>query len=163
MSTEVIYSRVPAALKVRVAQRAAETKARSEAAAIADLLAAGLDAADLTDEVTELRIRVDDLGRRLAEETAARQRAEQRQAALESAVQAWNGRAVQHIAKCPTCHTDVTGADLIVAGTCPSCRSPLTPLLAQPAAGGIDQKNVLMLLAAAGVVLGLVAISRGAS
>jgi hypothetical protein len=159
----VIYSRVPAELKVRVTQRAAATRARSEAAAIADLLAAGLDAADLTEEVTELRVQVDDLGRRHDQETAARQRAEQRQAALENAVQAWNGRAVQHIAKCPSCQTDVTGSDLIVAGTCPNCRTPLTPLLAQPAAGAIDQKNVLMLLAAAGVVLGLVAISRGAS
>lgn len=163
MTDSSVYTRVPNDVKQRIADFRTSTNARSDAAAIAALLVAGLDAAVLAERVENLTGEVDELKQKLTEETAARTLAEQRHAALESAVQAWTGRAEQRVARCPECRRDVTGTDLIVSGTCPFCRHSLTVLLEKPESGDAQRDNILMLLAAAGVVLGLVAISRKGS
>jgi hypothetical protein len=161
--TSPVYTRVPDDVKQRITSYKAATKARSEAAAIAELLVAGLEAAELDQRVSSLTEQVDQLKERLAYEVAARTQIEQQHAALDNAVQTWMSRAKQRIAQCPACRQDVTGQDLMVSGTCSNCNGPLTLLLEKPASDGTQRDSILMLLAAAGLVLGLVAISRGAS
>ena len=155
VATEVIYCRVPIPLKAQIQERA-DASGIKLGAAVTELLTLGVDAAS-----SGLPSRVVELERALAEETRLRAEAEQQQAALKQAVQVWTGRAAQQLAECPHCKAPVTGSDLLVDAQCPQCHKPLTPLLTPAPTAGIDQKDVLMLLAAAGLVLGIVAISRG--
>lgn len=154
-TTEVIYCRVPTTLKAQIQERA-DASGVKIGAAVTELLTLGVEAAS-----SGLPSRLIELEGELAEQTRLRAAAEQQQAALKQAVQVWTGRAAQQLADCPHCKAPVTGSDLLVDGQCPQCHKPLTPLLTPAPAAGIDQKDVLMLLAAAGLVLGIVALSRG--
>ncbi len=154
-TTEVIYCRVPATLKEQI-QRRADDNGIKIGAAVTELLTIGIEAANsgFPSSLVEAE-------RERAEEARLRVEAEQQQAALAQAVRVWTDRAAQQLADCPNCHKPVTGSDLLVGSQCPACHKPLTPLLTPAPTAGIDQKDVLMLLAAAGLVLGIVAISRG--
>ncbi|HEY3870039.1 MAG TPA: hypothetical protein VGM10_16870 [Actinocrinis sp.] len=154
-TTEVIYCRVPTSLKAQIQERADQRGAKI-GAAVTDLLTLGVEA-----ESSGFPSRMVELEHELAEESRLRAEAEQQQAALRQAVHVWTDRASQQLADCPHCKKPITGSDLLVGSQCPACHKPLTPLLTPAPAAGIDQKDVLMLLAAAGLVLGIVALSRG--
>jgi hypothetical protein len=162
-----LYTRVPKDLKDRIGEYRTATSARSEAAAVAALLEAGLNAVGLPERVAELSGEVASLKQHLADESAARLKAEQQHQLLNQTVGRWNARAKQKIAKCPKCDREVTGDDLLVTGICPDpmCGYSLSIMLA-PAVQNDQQPqrdNLLMLLATAGLVLGAVAISTRAS
>lgn len=73
--------------------------------------------------------------------------------------QALADRLGRGIGNCPTCHSPVTGLDLLVAGRCPNadCQAGLASLfISKPK--GLNEPDVLLLMGALGLVLGIAMI-----
>lgn len=151
MSTEVIYARVPVALK-EAADEYASRHGKTLTGAVVDLLDRGLNAA--TDERS-----VRDLEANLARVTAekATTEAELRTAETKlAALGAFAERAQRSVGSCPRCSAQVTGHDLLAVGQCPQCGQQLSDLAAaKPAGPALDQREVLMLMGTLGAVLAI--------
>jgi hypothetical protein len=151
MSTEVIYARVPAALK-EAADEYASQHGKTLTGAVVDLLDRGLVA--VTDERS-----VRDLEANLARVTAEKARAEADLRTAETQLAALGtlaDRAKRSVGRCPHCSAQVTGHDLLAVGQCPQCGQPLSELTAaQPAGPALDQREVLMLMGTLGAVLAI--------
>ncbi|MBA3876469.1 MAG: hypothetical protein C0498_05960 [Anaerolinea sp.] len=157
--SEVIYARVPSELKAAADEYAREND-RTTASALAVLIDRGLRT---TSTIRDLERRVVDLEGELA---AARARAGEHEATivvllekqktLESAYQALADRMGKGLGRCPACEGPVTGQDLLVSGRCPNaaCQKGLASLLvSQPK--GLDERELLLLIGALGLVLGI--------
>jgi hypothetical protein len=161
--SQVIYARVPDTLKFAVDMYAAE-RGNTLTSAVVDLLERGLVATSEAPSIAEL-------GLRLA--TAAAQKTEI-EASLRSVrlelqtLRSLSERARQTLGSCPRqeCSLPITGYDLLVTGHCPSCQEALTDLLklkapqpegtaGQPRAGGVSERDFLLLLGALGAVVGV--------
>jgi regulator of replication initiation timing len=138
-------------------------------AAALDLMELGLEAAQDNESVQELQERFDQLQletqqlrEQLGEQVQRTERAEQRTQMLEQAVGTWQGRAQQVVGVCAKpCGSRLTGADVLVSGSCPKCRRSVATALAGTADSGLDQKELLFVLGAAGLLLGLLAATGG--
>ncbi len=153
MSTQVIYARVPAALKDAADAYAAQ-RGQTLTGAVAELLDRGLNAA--TDEHS-----IADLQANLALANAKRATAEAELAAAKSQLAVLGNlaqRARQTVGTCPNpnCKEKITGYDLLASGRCHKCNEALSGLLTpQPATSSLDQREVLILVGALGAVLGV--------
>jgi hypothetical protein len=157
MSTDVIYARVPSAMK-EAADAYASRRGVTLTAAVVDLLDRGLAA--LSDERS-----VAELERNLQRVTAEKQGAE---AALHAtgielgALRALAQRAARAMGTCPnrSCGQPVTGIDLLATGQCHSCGQAMATLVAPSTPSStIDERELLMLVGALGAVLGIAYLS----
>ena len=139
MSTEVIYARVPTALK-GAADEYASQRGKTLTGAVVDLLGRGLSAATDERSVRDLEVEAD------------LRAAETQLAALASFAE----RARRSMGSCPSCSAPVTGFDLLTAGQCSQCGQSLSELVVPLRAGpALDQREVLMLMGALGAVLAI--------
>jgi hypothetical protein len=142
MAHDVIYARVPAALK-EAADAYASQQGTTLTAAVVDLLDRGLAAA--TDDRS-----VEELEANLATATSRLHAAEAQLATLS----AFAERADHRIGACPHCGKEITGRDLLAVGNCPHCRKPLSELIVPNTdKTTLDQREALMLVGALGAVL----------
>lgn len=163
----------PAALYARITRDAkdavdeyASSRDLTLAAAVQQLLDVGLKTERQRSEVDTLRTEIDRLRDQLGaieqdrdRETMRRERAEAEYQTLRSAAGVWSDRAAMSVGVCPGCKKPLTGDDLLVAGRCRHCGRSAAELLAPPKASGLDDKELMMVLGAAGLLLGLMAIS----
>ncbi|MCW6003508.1 hypothetical protein K1W54_02760 [Micromonospora sp. CPCC 205371] len=141
MAQDVIYARVPTALKEAV-DAYASRQGTSLTAGVVDLLDRGLAAAK--------GLSVERLEASLAETNSRLQAAEAQLATLS----AFAERASHRIGTCPYCSKDITGRDLLAVGNCPHCRKPLSELIVpNNGKNSLDQREALMLVGALGAVL----------
>lgn len=151
MPTEVIYARVPTALKEACDAYAAQRGA-TLTGAVVDLLDRGLSAVSDERSVAELE-------KNLAEVAAAKNVAEAALHAAQTelgAVKAFAQRAGREVGTCPKCNEPITGYDLLGAGACPRCSQALSSLIAPAAASPtLDQRELMFLVGALGAVLGI--------
>jgi uncharacterized small protein (DUF1192 family)/predicted RNA-binding Zn-ribbon protein involved in translation (DUF1610 family) len=166
-SSDVLYLRVHSATKT-AAMAYANTRGLRLSAAATELIELGLQAAQDASSVTALEQHVADLQADLVKtkaqlqaEQQLRAQAEQRNQMLEQAVGAWQARAGQAVGRCAKCQGALSGADLLVSGSCPRCGQAVGTQLASSASQGLDQQELLLVLGAAGLLLGLLAASRG--
>ena len=147
----------------------ASTRNLTQTAAVVELLARGVEAAEEADAAVAATARAAELERELAEartarqaEALKRQQAEQQHQFFQRAAQTWTTRANQQVGHCPNekCKSPISGYDLFVSGQCSACERPLTSMLA-PEKPGLDQKELLVLFGAVGLLLGVVALSKG--
>ena len=116
--SQVIYARVPDALKEAV-DAYAEERGVTLTSAVVDLLGRGMAAA--SDERS-----VADLETKLAKTTVEKAKVESK---LETAMNELGGlrafaeRAAQEIGKCPKCGEPITGYDLLARGQCRHCET----------------------------------------
>ena len=171
MSTDVIYARVPAELKEAAEQHAAD-RGYTLTAAVSELLGLGLEALHNARSIQALQQRIATLEHDLEDARVARQQeelrrqvAEQQAEMLRSVAGNWSQRAQQRIGQCPDCGAQVTGMDLLVAGTCPACKHAVNSMLMpdEPKTNRVDWSELLPILVAGGVVLGAVVAARGKS
>ncbi len=151
MATEVVYARVPTALKEACDAYAAQRGA-TLTGAVVDLLDRGLSA--VSDERS-----IAGLEKSLAEVTAAKNVTEAALHAAQAelaAVKAFAERAGREVGTCPKCHMPITGYDLLGAGACPRCSQALASLIAPAATSPtLDQRELMFLVGALGAVLGV--------
>jgi hypothetical protein len=148
LSTEVIYARVPTALKEAADAYAAEN-GKTLAGAVAGLLDRGLKAMAGDESANEL-------GASLARVTAEKVQvdAELRSAQTQLAtLSTFAERASLTVGTCPKCHRPITGHDLLAAGQCPHCHQPLSSLIVPEKSSTLDQRELLLLVGALGAVL----------
>lgn len=153
---EVIYSRVPAELKRSVEAHASET-GKTLTSAVIDLLERGLEATSSADSVRGLEQRIADLGNELHQREEALADAQSRLGGVEErerGLRALAQRASQTLGSCPQCRQPIRGYDLLATGTCPNCHRGLSNLITSAQAAGIDQTELLVLIAALGLILG---------
>lgn len=147
--SQVIYARVPDALKEAADEYASE-RGVTLTSGVVDLLERGLAAS--SDERS-----IADLEAKLAQAAAAKAESDARLAALINelgGLRAFAQRANLEVGRCPKCTQPITGYELIALGQCRHCDRPLLDLLA-PAASSptLDQREVGILLGALGVAL----------
>ena len=159
MSTEVIYTRVPSEIKDAVGAHASAHQT-SITAAVAELLRLGVESAANRRAVEATTSRVDDLEDRLRREQEKRAQVEQRLALLEQSAATWAKRAEQGVGKCPKCPKVISGYDLLVTGECSACRATISLLMPEKEQRRLDEKQLLVLLGAVAVVLGIAAGGR---
>lgn len=165
--SSVIYARVPSDLKERADEYARRNDWRP-AYAVAELLERGLRRAErvaaLGARIAELEAALSATHAHLSEAKARAGLLVERQRTLEAAYRALADRLAQRLGDCPTCASVVTGQDVLVAGRCPnpSCRSLLTPLMtSRPKA--LDEQEMLLLIGAVGLVLGIALIQANST
>ncbi len=151
MPTEVIYARVPKTLK-DAADAYASERGATLTKAVVDLLDRGLSSASDERSVAELE-------RNLAQITAEKAAAEAELLAARTelgAVKSLAQRAGRAVGTCPECAQAITGYDLLASGQCPSCSRALSDLIAPTgSAPTLDQRELMFLVGALGVVLGI--------
>ena len=149
MTQEVIYARVPTALK-EAADAYARRRGTTMTSAVIDLLHRGLSAVD-SNPVRHLETE-------LAEVTSRLRAAEGQLATLT----AFADRASRRVGACPACGQEITGRDLLAVGCCGRCAAPLSGLLVPD--GGettLDQREALLLVGALGSVLAVAYLAAG--
>ena len=155
MSSEVIYARVPKALK-DAADAYASERGATLTKAVADLLDRGLSSASDERSVAELE-------RNLAQIAAEKVAAEAELLAARTelgAVKSLAQRAGRAVGTCPQCGQVITGYDLLGAGQCSNCCHPLSSLIAPTgSAPTLDQRELMFLVGALGVVLGIAVLA----
>jgi phage tail sheath gpL-like len=158
MATEVIYARVPVALK-QAADAYAGEHGKSLAGAVADLLGRGLDAVSDDDSIQTLRSALAQL---TSEKAAAELQLNHARAQL-ATLSTLAHRARQGLGTCPQCRATITGHDLLAAGHCPNCGSSLADLIAPTtaAASTLDQREMLLFIGALGAVLAVAYLASG--
>jgi hypothetical protein len=163
----VLYLRASEDLKNAVRDRA-EAQGRTLSGAAVELMELGLRAAQDEESTRELeqrleaaRVEMERLREQASGERERAERAEQHSRLLERAVEAWQARARQPVGACGKCKRPVRGEDVLVSGTCPSCGHTVATQLAGAVGEGLDQKELLFVLGAAGLLLGLLAASGG--
>lgn len=159
--TEVVYARIPQALKEALDHYAGE-RALTLTGAVVDLVGRGLAAVSDEMSVHELQARLLKLAAEL----------EQAKAEL-GPLRALNDRTQRPLGNCPdtTCRAPVTGYDLLARGQCSKCGAALPDLLALGTSGespavepvpNFSERDVLLLLGAVGAVVGVAYLaSRG--
>ena len=170
MASDVIYARVPTALK-EAAEEYAAARNYTLTTAVSELLGLGLEAVHDSKSVEVLRRRIGELEHELGDSKAARDReelrrqvAEQQAAGLEHVAAAWNDRAQQQVGVCPhpSCNGEIRGIDLLVLGTCSTCKRGVNSmLLPETKTARVDWNELLPILVAGGVILGAVVAARG--
>ncbi len=151
MSTEVIYARVPAALK-EAADAYAARHGKTLTGAVSDLLDRGLAAVSDEESLAQMEASLARLEAGKAEAEADLHAARTQLAGLEALAQ----RAGRPVGTCPDCKKQITGNDLLVSGQCRECGHALSGLIAPDRpASGLDQRELLLLMGALGVVLGV--------
>jgi hypothetical protein len=170
MPTDVIYARVPSEVKL-AAEDYAAAKGFTLTAAVSQLLGLGIEAVQNDRSIQTLQTRVASLEREVENVTAASRHESLRREALEQQVQmlhgaaaVWNDRAGQQVGNCPhaECDTPITGSDLLVSGSCPTCKKAVSSMLVSEAkSNSVDWNQLLPILIAGGLVLGVVAATRG--
>jgi hypothetical protein len=158
MATEVIYARVPVALK-NAADAYASQRGKTLTAAVVDLLDRGLSAISDEQSVNDLRTNLALVTAEKAEAEAELVTARAQLATLGTFAE----RARQRVGSCPnsTCGKPITGHDLFAASRCPNCAQTLTELIA-PKAGTVstlDQRELLLFAGALGAVLAIAYLS----
>lgn len=163
-----LYLRIPTETKDAIEAHAHDQGYTLTTAAI-ELLQAGLQAeqdrrsvAAIGAELAELRQQNLDVQEALQREQSARINAEHQQRILAQASSAWSTRSQQIVGKCPRCKSPLRGHDVLVTGMCPKpgCGQGVGTGLAE--GPGMEPKELLMVLGAAGLLLGLlVATSKG--
>ncbi len=162
MATEVIYARVPEGLKQRV-EEYGEQRAMTTTTAVVDLLRRGLEAVSSAPSVAKLERRAGQLEEQLGTTVVRLREAEARVAglkekerSLQAAYQGLAQRTEQMVGVCPHCQAPIRGYDLFVTGHCPRCTKPVSTLLVGGyGKGGLDQKEMLLLLGAIGILVGM--------
>jgi hypothetical protein len=155
MATEVIYARVPTALK-EAADAYASQHGKTLTGAVADLLDRGLNAASDQRSIGQLEVNLARVSAEKAEAEAGLQAATTRLAALSALAQ----RASQRVGTCPNCSQEITGHDLLATGQCASCHCTLSDLIVpERAASSLDQRELLVLVGALGAVLAIAYIA----
>jgi rubrerythrin len=159
--SEVVYARIPEALKQALGAHAS-ARGVSLTAALVELLEQGLEAsaeersaAGLERELALARIELAETGGRLRETELRLEAAREREELSARTYRALAERARQELASCPRCREPVRGSDLLVSGHCPRCGKALSSLLTPVArAGGLEPSEYLALLGALGAVVG---------
>lgn len=168
ISTDAValYARIPRETKDAVDDYASRQDL-TLAAAVQQLLDVGLQIERQRSEVETLRTEIDTLRDQFVaveqdrdRETMRREKAESDYRTLQNAAGVWSDRAAMPVGVCPGCEQPLTGDDLLVAGRCRHCGKSAAELLSPPRASGLDDKEFMMMLGAAGLLLGLIAISR---
>jgi ribosomal protein L37AE/L43A len=155
MATEVIYARVPTALK-EAADAYASQHGKTLTGAVADLLDRGLNAASDERSIGELEANLARLTAQKARAEAGLQAATTQLAALNALAQ----RASRRVGVCPKCREQITGHDLLGTGQCQACGQDLSGLIApEPTAPTLDQRELLVLVGALGAVLAIAYIA----
>jgi hypothetical protein len=165
--TEVVYARVPDALKQALAARA-QQRGLSLTATVVELVERALAAND--DQRAEglerqLAASANELERtraRLAEAKLKLAAASEREQLTARTLRALAERARHELASCPQCRQSLRGYDLFVSGHCPHCNRAITTLLTpRPHLGAPDKDEYLALLGALGGLLGLALATSG--
>jgi hypothetical protein len=155
MSTEVIYARVPAALK-EAADAYASEHGKTLTGAVAELLDRGLGAVSDERSIGQLEASLARVKAEKAEAEAELQAATTQLAALKALAQ----RASRKVGDCPNCHGPITGYDLLATGQCRSCNQTLSGLIVpERTAPTLDQRELLVLVGALGAVLAIAYIA----
>jgi hypothetical protein len=155
MTTEVIYARVPTALK-EAADAYASEHGKTLTGAVADLLDRGLNAASDERSIAELETSLARVRAQKAEAEASLRAATTQLAALSALAQ----RASRKVGTCPSCKEQITGHDLLGTGQCNACGNALSGLIApEPTAPTLDQRELLVLVGALGAVLAIAYIT----
>lgn len=155
MATEVIYARVPTALK-EAADAYASQHGKTLTGAVTDLLDRGLNAASDGRSIGELETNLARVTAQKAEAEASLQAATTQLAALNALAQ----RASRRVGTCPNCKEQITGHDLLGTGQCQACGQTLSGLIApEPTAPTLDQRELLVLVGALGAVLAIAYIA----
>jgi hypothetical protein len=165
--TQVIYARVPDALK-QAADAVASERGTTLAATISDLLRRGLESLTDVGSVSELQHAVRRLSTEKAEIEAARQKATSELGTLRALAE----RTAQRVGVCPNdgCRLPITGYDLLATGSCSNCACALTSLLCPgPTASegthgmtgdtGLNERDFLLLLGAVGAAVAVAYVS----
>ena len=158
MSTQVIYARVPEAVKGDV-EEYAEERALSLSSSVVDLVQRGLAAAGEERSITNLETR---LAKVTGERTALQAQltvANKELGAMRSFAQRAGSTTV---GICPSCHSSISGLDLLATGRCGECQQSLLDLLAPPTRNRqqplLDERAVGALVGALGIALIAVAV-----
>jgi hypothetical protein len=155
MTTEVIYARVPTALK-EAADAYASQHGKTLTGAVADLLDRGLNAASDKRSIGQLEASLARVSAEKAEAEAGLQAATTQLAALNALAQ----RASRKVGTCPNCGRQITGHDLLATGQCDSCHQTLSGLIVpERTAPSLDQRELLVLVGALGAVLAIAYIA----
>jgi hypothetical protein len=160
--SEVVYARVPGALKQALSARARERQL-SLNATVRELLEDGLAASGeehsrnvLEDALARAARELEETRARVSEAELRCALAEEREEMSAGLLTTLAERARQELAECPRCRQPVRGYDFLVSGHCPHCGKALTALLApRPQVGASEPSEYLALLGALGAVLGL--------
>ncbi|MGH3082743.1 MAG: hypothetical protein ACRDNP_01565 [Gaiellaceae bacterium] len=163
---EVVYGRVPQALKQALTTYAGE-RGRSLNATLCELLERGLaqNARDAAGEELERALAAS--ARELEQTRARLAAAEGRLAAAREQEERTKGtlralaeRARHELGHCPQCRTPVRGFDYLVRGRCPHCGKALTVFLTpRMQVGAPERDEYLALLGALGALVGLAGAS----
>jgi hypothetical protein len=154
--SEVVYARVPAALKQLLVARARE-RGLSLTGAVVELLERGLEANTGADcSLAEARSALATTRSRLVELELSLELAAAREQTDAGTLAALAERSRQALAQCPRCREPVSGSDFLVRGHCPHCGKELTALLMpRPQPGAPEREEYMALLGALGVLVGL--------
>lgn len=154
MGTEVIYARVPTAVK-EAADAYAGQHGKTLAGAVADLLDRGLAAVSDERSISQLEANLARVAAEKAEAEAGLQAATTQLAVLNALAQ----RARQKVGACPKCRSGITGHDLLGTGRCGQCGQALSSLIAPESTPSLDQRELLMLVGAIGAVVAIAYIA----
>jgi hypothetical protein len=148
-ATEVIYARVPAALK-EAADTYASEHGKTLTGAIADLVDRGLTAVSDERSVAEMEANLASMRATVVKAEADLQAAKAQLTALATLAH----RADRRVGACPNCGKPITGRDLVDAGECRRCHQALSKLIVpESPTSPLDQRELLILLGALGAVL----------
>jgi hypothetical protein len=151
VTTQVIYTRVPDAVK-EAADAYANERGAKLSSAVVELLEKGLTAVGDEESISALEARVALLGSENSQLQAELMTAHTELSAVKTLAQ----RAVQVVGSCPKCTKPISGYDLLAVGQCAQCGQALTNLLAPDGPStGLDQREFLILVGALGAVVGL--------
>lgn len=163
--TSALYARISPQTKASVLSFG-DRQGLTLAAAVEHLLEVGLATeshhateATFRREVETLQEQLSETERDRDRETSRRERAEVELMGLQRAAGVWSDRAQIIVGICPGCGQALTGGDLLVAGRCRHCGRSAAELLAPPKNSGLDDKELMMVLGAAGLLLGVIAIA----
>lgn len=150
-ATQVIYTRVPEALK-EAADAYASQRGVTLTSTVAELLERGLTAVSDEASITALEQNVERLN---AENSQLRTQLYAATSEL-SAVKNLATRAARPVGSCPKCSKPISGYDLFAAGQCRYCAETLSNLIApESRSSSLDQREFLILVGALGAVVGL--------
>lgn len=165
MATATIYARVQETAKLAV-ENYASTYGLTMTSAVQELLGFGLEAAEnrkfvsrLEGELVEAKEELRVAQAKIQEEAAAHVLSQQELVAFKQAAGLWAKRAGITVAKCPSCKKPVSGADLLVAGRCNACQESTSSLLMEPKASDANSRDLMLVLGAVGVLLGLLVVT----
>ena len=164
MTTTTIYARVQETAKSAVESYAAKN-GMTLTGAVQDLLGLGLEAAEtkktlarLEGELVSAKEALRSIHIEIQEQVASGDQTRRELDALRQAAEVWAKRADITVAKCPSCDEPISGADLLIAGRCNGCRES-TSLLMEPKTSDVNSRDLMLVLGAVGVLLGLLVVS----